>query len=127
MPPVLDMEAIEHQSQVAPIAEIVEYLQEQLRTPGVVYIAGLQDGKMVGRWKDGIEPQLKTRLRLRHAYHAARIIVEAYDRSTAEAWFFGSNTKLDDEAPARVLRNAQSVDDLRLVVPAAKGFARARQ
>jgi hypothetical protein len=53
------------------------------------------------------------------------MLVETFDDETAEAWFFGSNSKLDDEAPARVLRVAQSFDEMRLIVPAAKAFTRA--
>jgi hypothetical protein len=81
----------------------------------------------VAKWIDGDTPPKgqMTRLRLRDAYRAARLIVAAYDDATAEAWFFGSNSRLDDEAPAWVLRHARSLDDLRMVVPAAKAFARA--
>ena len=80
---------------------------------------------MLRRWKDGTQPQAIVRRRLRCAYQVTRMLVETFDDETADAWFFGSNSKLDDEAPARVLRMAQSIDDLRLVVPAAKAFTRA--
>ena len=81
------------------------------------------------KWiEGGAEPKGQiTRLRLRDAYRATRLIVAAYDNATAEAWFFGSNSRLDDEAPAWVLRHARSLDDLRMVVPAAKAFARAHE
>lgn len=124
---LLDTDAIEQQAQTATVSEMVAYLQEHLNTAGLVYVAGLSDAKMLGRWRAGAKPHAKTRLRLQHAYHAALLVVTAYDADTAQGWFFGSNSKLDDEAPARVLRNAQSLDDLRLVVPAAKGFSRARE
>ena len=121
---LLDTDTIERQAQTASLEEMVGYLQEQLQTAGLVYVAGLTDGKMLGRWRAGTKPQQKTMLRLRHAYHAALLVAGAYDTDTVQGWFFGSNGKLDDEAPARVLRNAQTVDDLRLVVPAAKSFTR---
>ena len=35
-----------------------------------------------------------------------RMIVESFDEKTARAWLFGTNTRLDDEAPIDVLRHA---------------------
>jgi hypothetical protein len=125
MSPVLDVEAIERDSATAALADVVEYLQEHLGSQTVAYLAGLQDPQMLRRWKNGTEPQELTKRRLRCSYQATRMLVETFDDETADAWFFGSNSKLDDEAPARVLRTAQSFDDLRLIVPAAKSFARA--
>ena len=125
MPPVLDVEAIERDSTAAPISDVVAYLQEHLGAPSVAYLAGLKDTQMLRRWKDGTDPQSLTKRRLRCAYQATRMLVESFDDETADAWFFGSNSKLDDEAPARVLRLARSFDDMRLIVPAAKAFTRA--
>jgi hypothetical protein len=125
MPNAVDFAVIERASTATPLPEVVEYLQEHLGGPAVAYLAGLKDTQMLRRWRDGTEPQGVTKWRLRAAYHAGRMLVEAFDDETTEAWFFGSNTKLDDEAPARVLRMAQSPDDLRLIVPAAKAFTRA--
>jgi hypothetical protein len=125
MSAVQEFQRIEHDSNTLPMAEIVRYLQEHLDRQVVAYIAGLKDAQMVADWIAGIaEPQLRRRLRLRYAYRAARMVVEAFDDSTAEAWLFGSNPKLDDEAPAWVLRNARTLDDLRHLIPAAKAFAR---
>jgi hypothetical protein len=42
-------------------------------------------------------------MRLREGYKAARLIVAAYGDDSAKAWFFGSTTRLGDEAPAYVL------------------------
>lgn len=129
MPHLLDPEVIEHESTTSPLGEIAAYLGEQLGHQATAYICGLKNAAQVGRWIDGTaEPKGQIqRLRLRHAYTAARMIAGAYDKATAEAWFFGSNTRLDDEAPAWVLRHAASPDDLRMVVPAAKAFARASE
>ena len=44
---------------------------------------------------------------------------------TAKAWLFGSNAELDSQAPAYMLRQARSWEDLRSIVPAARAFARA--
>jgi hypothetical protein len=62
-------------------------------------------------------------MRLRYAYKVVRLLVEAYDASTAKAWLFGSNTRLNDEAPAYLLRRALTVADLRQLVPTARAFA----
>jgi len=127
MAPVLDPAVVERESNTASVAEITAFLAEHLGRQATAYIAGVKNAAQVAKWIDGDTPprgQL-TRLRLRDAYRAARLIVSAYDDATAEAWFFGSNSRLDDEAPAWILRNARSLDDLRMVVPAAKAFARA--
>lgn len=125
MPTVLDVDAIERESMTASIADLVRYLTSHLGQQAVGYLAGLESPKMLARWIDGTDPRQSARMRLRYAYRAARMIVETFDDPTAEAWFFGSNTKLDDNAPAWVLRHATTVDDLRLFVPAVKAFARA--
>jgi hypothetical protein len=116
---------IERDSNTTAIAGITEYLQRHLGRQATSYIAGLKDATMVAKWRDGVEPRQVTRMKLRHAYIAVRMIAEAFDDRTVEAWFFGSNTRLDGEAPAWVLRYAKSLDDVRFVVPAAKAFARA--
>ena len=124
MPPVLDVEAIERDSKIAPIPDVVAYLQEHLGGPAVAYLAGLTDTQILKKWREGTKPQGLTKQRLRCAYLATRMLVETFDDETAEAWFFGSSSKLDDEAPARVLRTAHTYDDFRLVIPAVKAFAR---
>jgi len=127
MAPVLDPAVVERESITASVAEITAFLAEHLGRQATAYIAGVKNAAQVAKWIEGDTPPKGhvTRLRLRDAYRAARLIVSAYDDATAEAWFFGSNSRLDDEAPAWILRNARSLDDLRMVVPAAKAFARA--
>lgn len=128
MTSVLDVETIERDSKTTGIPEVVDYLQTNLGQQAVAYIAGLENPKMLSKWASGAAPPRPApRMRLRYAYSAARMLIETFDKNTAEAWFFGSNSKLDDEAPAWVLRNARIVDDLRLVIPAVKAFARASE
>lgn len=78
---------------------------------------------MVGRWARGTEPRDAPAMRLRTAFQATRMLAEAYGHRSAKAWFVGSNTRLDDEAPAWVLRCAQTPEDLRRLVPIARAFA----
>ncbi|MBE2317510.1 XRE family transcriptional regulator [Solirubrobacter sp. CPCC 204708] len=128
MAQLLDPALIEREGTTAPISEIARFLSDHLGAQATAYVAGVKGAAQVAKWIEGGTPPKgqMTRLRLRDAYRAARLLVTAYDEATAEAWFFGSNSRLDDEAPAWVLRHARSLDDLRMVVPAAKAFARAR-
>jgi len=89
------------------------------------YVAGLKDPKIVGRWiaRKSAPGSTETDMRLRCAYQVTRLIVEAYGPETARAWMFGSNSRLDDEAPAYLIRHAGSPDDLRHIVPVARAFA----
>lgn len=54
----------------------------------------------------GPTPNATTDLRPREGYKIVRMIVESFDDKTARAWLFGTNTRLDDEAPIDVLRRA---------------------
>src|SRR4051794_32169942 len=117
MPPTLDLAEIERDSMTTPIPAVVDYLQGHLGQQVVAYVAGLENTQMLSKWLAGTEPRKTAQLRLRYAYRAARMIIEVFDEKIAEAWLFGANSKLDDDAPAWVLRNAQSLDDLRFVIP----------
>jgi hypothetical protein len=122
--PVLDSELILHEAVAFDIMNISAYLQAALGQKLTAYIAGVNDPKMVGRWALGrVQPRATTNLRLREAYKATRMLVEAYDATTAKAWWVGTNTRLDDHAPAAVLRNANDPEAARFVAPAARAFA----
>ena len=106
------------------IEEIVEFLEQHLGQRMTAYLSGVKDPKMVGRWAAGRHrPRPGAAQRLREGYQAARLIVTAYGDETAQAWLFGSNTRLDDQAPAYVIRHASSWEEMRSVVPAARAFA----
>jgi len=128
MPPARSLDptlrqTVEHEATTQDISKIAEYLQEHLGQKITAYLSGVDHAKTVGLWITGSsEPRDMPKTRLRYAYQAARFLVEAYDDETARAWFFGSNTLLDDEAPAYVLRHGSTPDDLRLVIPAVRKF-----
>jgi hypothetical protein len=106
-----------------PISEIAAFLREHLGQRLTAYISGLNDPKMVTRWIAGQStPRDYAQRRLREGYQATRLLVSAYGDETAKAWFFGSNARLGDEAPAYLLRHAKSWEDLRPIVPAARAF-----
>ncbi len=114
---------IEREATTLGISRIAGYLQDHLGQKITAYLAGNDNAKTVGLWISGkVEPRDLPKTRLRYAYQAARLLVEAYDDEIAKAWFFGSNTLLDDEAPAYVLRHGTTPDDLRLVIPAARNL-----
>jgi hypothetical protein len=114
---------VEREAVTARIRDVAAYLQEHLGQRITAYLSGLDHAKTVGLWIAGrSEPRDLASTRLRYAYQAARLLAESYDDETARAWFFGSNTRLDDEAPAYLLRHATSLDDLRQIIPAARAF-----
>jgi hypothetical protein len=51
------------------------------------------------------------------------MISDAYDAETAKAWLFGTNTRLDDEAPIEVLRTAEQPEQFTAVIRAARQLA----
>jgi hypothetical protein len=113
----------QRQSVTASIREVAAYLQEHLGQKMTAYLSGLDHAKTVGLWVAGkSEPRDLASTRLRYAYQATRLLSESYGDETARAWFFGSNTYLDDEAPAYLLRHATSLEDLRQIIPAARAF-----
>jgi hypothetical protein len=118
-----DRGSIEREATTLDISKIAGYLQSHLGQKITAYLAGLDNAKTVGLWISGsVAPRDLPKTRLRYAYQAARLLTEAYDDEITKAWFFGSNTLLDDEAPAYVLRHGTTPDDLRLVIPAARNL-----
>lgn len=110
-----------------PISEIATFLRQHLGQRMTAYIGGVNDPKMVARWIAGqSRPRDHAQRRLREGYQAARLLVGAYGDETAKAWFFSSNMRLNDEAPAYVLRHARSWEELRLIIPAARAFVASR-
>ena len=107
------------------IAEIATYLQLHLGQKLTAYLSGVSEPKTVGRWAAGrTRPRDERELRLRDAFKATRMLVDAFGTSTAKAWWVGSNVRLDDRAPAAILRYAADPEARQSVVPAARIFAR---
>jgi hypothetical protein len=107
-----------------PIHEIALFLRAHLGKKTTAYLSGVSDPKMVTHWiAQHNTPREGPQMRLREAYRAAELLVAAYGDETAKAWFVGSNVELGDQAPAYVIRNAGTWEDLRSVLPAARAFA----
>jgi hypothetical protein len=115
---------LEREALTASPAELAAWLQDHLGQKIAAFALGLADAKMVGRYAAGrTRPRDTVLWRMQHAYQAARLVVEAYGDVTAKSWFFGTNSILDDRAPALVLREAVGPADLAGVIPAARSFA----
>lgn len=107
-----------------PTAELAGYLQVQLGQRVAAHLVGLADTRQLGRLARGAHPPRPTTdRRLREGYKVTRMLVDAYDATTAKAWLFGTNTRLDDRAPVDVLRQATDGEDFTAVVRAARQFA----
>ena len=115
-------ERIDREASTLPVGEVAAYLQERLGQRMTAFLAGLTDAKQVGRYarEDGPEPRAAVAQRLRHGYKVVRMISEAYDAETAKAWLFGTNTRLDDQAPIEVLRTAERPEQFTAVIRAAR-------
>ena len=107
------------------IPEIAVYLQETVGQRVAAAIGGLADAKQVGRYAraDGPQPHATTERYLREGYKVVRMLVDAYNDKTARAWLFGTNTRLDDQAPVEVLGAAKDTADFAMVVQAARQAA----
>jgi len=105
-----------------PAAEVVERLRELLGAKLVAYIGSVKETRAVRQWAEGRrEPSAEVITRLRTAYHAAALLHDKDSVAVVQAWFQGMNPRLQDIAPARLLREG----DLREVGPAVLAAARA--
>ena len=102
------------------LTHLVEYLQKHIGPKTTSYIAGFEDVAQLNQIPVGVTSVVE--LRLRHAYEVVKVISEAYDDKTAKSWLYGTNTRLE-EAPAFVLRHAETLEDLSLIVRIAKEFS----
>lgn len=117
--------ALEREATVRPLAELAGYLQQTLGQRMTAHLAGLEHAKQIGRYVRG-EATPRNELvdrRLREAYKVVRMLADAYDATTAKAWLFGTNTRLDDRAPIDVLSQATGSEELAAVIRAARQFA----
>jgi hypothetical protein len=104
------------------------FLQDTLgQRMTAAYLGGLNDVKQIGRYRkpDGPTPTPQVELRLRESYKVVRMLLDCYDQATTRNWLFGTNSRLDDQAPIGVLRNGKVPEDFVAVVRAARQFASA--
>lgn len=116
--------AVEDDAVKLSIAQIAGYLQEHISQRMAAYLADLGDSRQIGRYARGDhKPSPATDRRLREGYKVVRLLVEAYDDNTARSWLFGTNTRLDDQAPIEVLQQATDTQTFIDVLRAARQFA----
>ena len=122
---VTESQRLDDEATTRPIREIAAYLQDAVGQRVAAAIAGLNDAKQIGRYArdGGPEPHGATERRLREGYKVVRMLVDAYDAKTARAWLFGTNTRLDDNAPIEVLGAAKDTEEFAMVVRAARQVA----
>lgn len=109
---------------VRPVAEIVHYLQEQVGPRIAAGIAGLAEAEQIASYARGTaSPPATAERRLRAGYESVRMLVDAYGEQTARAWLFGTNVRLDDQAPIDVLGAARETSEFEAVMEAARESA----
>ncbi|MEN4464374.1 XRE family transcriptional regulator [Mycolicibacterium conceptionense] len=117
-------ERLDFEATSLPIREVAGYLQDAVGQRVAAAIAGLSDAKQIGRYVRGeARPHATTDRRLREGYKVVRMLVDAYDATTAKAWLFGTNTRLDDQAPIEVLGAATRSAEFTMTVQAARQVA----
>lgn len=116
---------LDDEAATRPVRELAAYLQDTIGQRTTAALAGLSDPKQIGRYarEDGPAPRDAVERRLREGFKVVRMLVDAYDESTARAWLFGTNSRLDDQAPAELLGAAVTTADFTAVVRAARQVA----
>ncbi len=102
------------------IAEVAEFLQENLGQRVTAMLAGVSDPGSVGRWaKRENRPQPAIDRRLREGYGVFQLVQSVESPHTVRAWFIGLNPQLDDnESPVEAI----AADHFRAVLAAARAF-----
>lgn len=104
---------------------VVTQLRDLLGVRLVAVIAGVKETRAVHEWADSDRP-IRTpgvEVRLRTALQAARMISDAESSVVAQSWMQGLNPALNDQSPARVLREGDIDEDGASVLAAARAFA----
>jgi hypothetical protein len=105
------------------LSSATSFLLENLGPEVTAYLSGAENVKTVERWVTGeLKPGPISADRLQCAYEVASRIVDAYDGETARVWFCGMNQRLNDAAPADVLREGTGPADWRSIMPSACEF-----
>jgi hypothetical protein len=102
---------------------MIKELRELLGPRLVAYIGGVRETRTVREWAEGApvkRPQSEARLRA--ALHIAAFITEHDSATVAQSWFQGLNPQLEDQSPARLLREEDLNDAGPRVLAAARAF-----
>lgn len=122
-----DLRAYEESLRLA-APELVERLRELLGAKLVAYLGSVQETRAVRQWADADDqriPSTDVLNRLRMAYRIAALLRSKDAAPVVQAWFQGMNPRLDDVAPARLLREGDLEQVGPNVLAAARAFAAA--
>ncbi|GAA4428199.1 hypothetical protein GCM10023169_29080 [Georgenia halophila] len=111
-----------------PAPELVGRLRSLLGAKLVAYLGSVQETRAVRQWADETDPRNPSTdvlNRLRMAYRIAALLAEKDSPGVVQAWFQGMNPRLDDVAPARLLREGDLDDIGPNILAAARAFAAA--
>ena len=86
--------------------EIVAYLRDRLGQRVTAYLVGAADPKQIAAYARGGNVSDVRARRLREGFKVVRMIETPYDTETAKAWLFGTNARLDDQAPIELIAGA---------------------
>jgi hypothetical protein len=105
-------------------ADLVRALRELLGAKLVAYVGSVGETRAVRQWAEGLRhPSADVERRLRLTFQVAGLLAERDDARVIQSWFQGMNPQLEDDSPARMLRD----DDLDIAGPrvlaAARSFA----
>jgi hypothetical protein len=118
-----DLESHDH-AMALPIASVVRELVDLLGATTVAVIGGVQETRAVHQWMADREPQRPHVLRF--ALQLALMIVTPGDGHSVQAWFHGSNPRLDDRVPMLLLRDHPLNEIQAPLLAAARAFAKRR-
>jgi hypothetical protein len=100
-----------------------ERWETQLGQRVTAYLVGAADPKQVATYaRGGNISDIRAR-RLREGFKVVRMIETTYDTGTAKAWLFGTNSRLDDQAPIELIASATKTEQFAEVLGAARQFA----
>lgn len=110
------------------VSDLVAALRDLLGARLVAYIGSVKETRAVRQWADPEDtrtPSADVVGRLRLAYRIAALLSEKDSQGVIQAWFQGMNPRLDDVAPARLLRDGDLAQHGLTVLAAARSFAAA--
>ena len=122
-PPRGDLAAYEESVRLD-VPELVTGLRDLLGARLVAYVGSVKETRAVRQWAEGTRaPSNDVTARLRAAYHVAALLRARNSPAVVQAWFQGMNPRLEDVAPARLLRDADLTQVGAHVLAAARAFA----
>lgn len=119
------VEQIDDSTTRTSIPEIAAYLRDQLGQRVTAYLVGAADPKQIAGYVRGARISDLRARRLREGYKVVRMIEAVYSVETAKVWLFGTNSRLDDQAPIEVIGGARETVQFADVHRAARQFASA--